>query len=412
MRKLKISAYYKTLFLIIAFGLAGCARDKYPKNEWDTALCSSEWDAPPNNLNGEKADELIRDALKSDRGVGFTAAVMIDGQLIWSGAAGKAIRTKNGEITRNAKMRIGSLAKPLTAALAAKMYEEGAIDIDAPIQTYVPAFPVKQETITIRQLAMHISGIRQYDFSNLSESSSGVHYDRLEDALHVFADDPLIFNPGDALHYSSLGYNLIGAALENASDTSFDQAIRRKITEPMDLNETLVDDPSQFTQCRTKFYTILFAKVPIVTLWRDQSDSYSSAGMLSSAEDMAAFATAVFASDFFAPAGKTLLTTPGALNDGTIINRTFGWEVSYNEQGEIDWYGHGGVTNGAHASVRYYPALKMAVAGIVNYNYLLSDRYPDFFEVTREELPALFSHGAAREKVRGLESSALPSSDQ
>jgi len=370
-------------------------RDEYPRNEWDADLCAANSRTLPSDPKSERADALMREALKADRGVGFTAAVMIDGQLIWSGTAGKAIKSKNGQITKNAKIRVGSLAKPLTATLAAKMYEEGIIDIDAPIQTYVPEFPEKKETITIRQLSMHVSGIRQYDFSNLSESSNAVHYDRLEDALQVFANDPLISSPGEELNYSSLGYNLIGAALENTYGASFDEAMRNKVTEPLNLKDTLVDNPRQFTACRTKFYTILFSKVPIKTLWRDQSDSYSSAGMLSTAEDLAAFATFVFGSDFFSPATKELLTTPGALNDGTIINRTFGWEVSYNDQGEVEWYGHGGVTNGAHASLRYYPATKMAVAGIINYNYLLTDRYPNFFGVTREKLPALFSKNDA-----------------
>lgn len=379
-----------SVFLIASVCLVACSSDEYPKNEWVASTCSADDTFGVGSSKGRQASAMLEDALAIDHGVGFSAAVMIDGELVWSKAAGKAVRRKNGELTTKARMRLGSLAKPFTAVLAAKLYEDGVIDIDAPIQEYVPSFPEKDGVITIRNLANHSSGIRQYDFSNLKESNSDIQYDDLEDALFVFADDPLVSAPGEAVLYTSLGYNLIGAAIENAYGGTFDEAMKVLITEPLNLTGTTVDDPTQFTPCRPKFYTIAFGRFPIKTIWRNQSDSYSSAGMLSTAVDINEFTNHVFSGDFLSLETQELIKNQGVLNDGTKTNRTFGWEVKLDENGEVEWYGHGGVTNGAHASVRYYPKSNMVVAGIINYNFWLTDRYPQFFQAIREDIPALF----------------------
>jgi hypothetical protein len=72
----------------------------------------------------------------------------------------------------------------------------------------------------------------------------------------------------------------------------------------------------------------------------------------------------------------------------------FAWEIHRGPDGEVDWYGLGGAANGAHASVRYYPRLDIAIAGAINYNFFLTDKQPAFFRAIREEIPALY--GAAQ----------------
>jgi serine beta-lactamase-like protein LACTB len=61
------------------------------------------------------------------------------------------------------KFRVGSVSKPMTAAAAATIVEAGRLDLDAPIQRYVPSFPEKAHPITTRQLDGHLAGIRGYD---------------------------------------------------------------------------------------------------------------------------------------------------------------------------------------------------------------------------------------------------------
>src|SRR5437899_487536 len=64
--------------------------------------------------------------------------------------------------TPETQFRIGSVSKPLTADAVAQLYEAGKLDLDAPVQRYVPTFPQKGALITTRLLGGHLAGIRHY----------------------------------------------------------------------------------------------------------------------------------------------------------------------------------------------------------------------------------------------------------
>ena len=83
---------------------------------------------------------------------GIAIAASVDGQTIWSEGFGYADLEHRVPMTSSIKFRVGSIAKPLTAAAVATLHDEGRLDLDVPIQRYVPAFPEKAHPITARQL--------------------------------------------------------------------------------------------------------------------------------------------------------------------------------------------------------------------------------------------------------------------
>lgn len=119
--------------------------------------------------------------------------------------------------------RIGSVAKSMTAYAAAQLFDTGKLDIDAPVQKYVPDFPEKQSVITSRQLLGHLSGIRHY---GRDEFVSRVHYENVNAGLVIFKDDLLLSAPGEAYSYSSYGYNLLSAVIESAAGPGQDLVIK------------------------------------------------------------------------------------------------------------------------------------------------------------------------------------------
>lgn len=383
------------VFLILAgvvFGLVGFVRmeDKYPKGEYRQASCKLGDRTSQQNDQANRAHSLMLESIKKDHGVGIVAAVVIDGQLVWADAAGYGELQSRTPLSDGALMRIGSVSKPITAALAAKLHELGEIDIDAPIQQYLPEFPDRGTKITIRNLAAHLSGIRQYDFANFEESNSRIRFETLSEAAAIYIEDPLVSDPGEAVNYTSLGYNLIGAAVERATGKSFDAALQEYISIPMKLESFMVDDSDKNIPCRARFHTVYFGKFPMTTIWRDHSDAYPSAGILSTATDLAFFASEVFAGDFFATETVSLFTNEVYLNNGEGSNRSFGWEIFYDDNGSVSYFGHGGLTNGAVAELRYYPEEKLAFALITNYNVWLTDKAPQYQELYHRQFPELF----------------------
>ena len=91
-----------------------------------------------------------------------------------------------------------------------------------------------------------------------------------------------------------------------------------------------------------------------------------------SARDLAVFADEIFNGDFLQPETLKLFTSPVTPPGGTPTGYSFGWQMGRSIDEKTEWYGHGGEINGAYASVRYYPASTITVAGMTNYDYWLT----------------------------------------
>ena len=375
---------------LLFLGLKIRAEDKYPSGESSIKNCEAATFHANESRKGRQATKLLAQALDDDNGAGLAAAVVINGDLIWSGGVGKADRRHRIAMRANSRLRIGSVSKPITAALTAALAEQRVIDLDAPIQSYVTDFPDSSQPITIKMLATHLSGIRHYDFANFDEANNREQFETLTDALALLGDNPFIADPLAQEYYSSFGYNLIGAAIENATDMEFGDVLIEYLGQPMGLDSLIVDDPSVRTRCRSRFYTVYFGALTQNTIWRNHSDAYPSAGILISAADLAMFTNKTFASDFFSEQSKALFTTPGVTTGGEETSYSFGWHVDRNTHGDVESFSHGGITNGAYAEVKYFPETRMSVAVISNYNLWLTDKRPAFNDLSQTQLPELF----------------------
>jgi CubicO group peptidase (beta-lactamase class C family) len=149
---------------------------------------------------------------------GFSVAVAVNGRVVWTQGYGYADLEQKVPVTPETKFRIGSVSKSLTAAAVARLAQEGKLDVDAPVQRYVPTFPDKGVVITTREVGGHLAGIRPY---NDGEFETCAHYANVVDALDIFKNDPLIAPPGTKFSYSSYGFNLISAVVRGAAGESF-----------------------------------------------------------------------------------------------------------------------------------------------------------------------------------------------
>ncbi len=309
--------------------------------------------------------------------------------MLWSGAAGYADLEAQIELTTQTRMRIGSVSKPFTAAIVLRLAGREELDLDGDIRNLVPELAAPQQgIITARNIASHTSGIRHYDFNDIMDANNFLYFPSLTDALARTASDPLVSQPGEQFHYSSLAYNVLGVAAERASNQSFGELLTSEIAEPLGLANTIIDHPLNIIENRTRFYTHFPDGVTRNTIWRDSSDFYPSGGILSTAEDLAAFTNAMFAGDLLPPSFRADVMTEAMTNDGAPTGYSFGWQIVRNEAGIIIHYEHGGETNGGYAFVRYTPASGTVVAMVGNTNQAVGEPY--FFEGARNALPAIF----------------------
>nr|XP_033776819.1 serine beta-lactamase-like protein LACTB, mitochondrial [Geotrypetes seraphini] len=136
------------------------------------AECESEEKAGKRRQTFARAIAQSRDLLqkiKDESGVpGIVVGVSVDGKEVWSEGLGFADIENRVQCNPATVMRIASISKSLTMMAVARLWQEGKLDLDAPVQKYVPEFPEKEfegekVTITTRMLVSHLSGIRHYE---------------------------------------------------------------------------------------------------------------------------------------------------------------------------------------------------------------------------------------------------------
>ena len=328
------------------------------------------------------AIERARDVVQRHRvslGIpGISAAVGIDGMIVWSEGFGYADLENRVPATERTLYRIGSVSKPVTAAAVVQLATAGKLDLDAPVQRYVPSFPEKQQPVTTRRVAGHIAGIRHYA-ANESVGEGQRHYDDVVDSLMIFQDDPLLFDPGERYSYSSYGWNLISAVVQGAAGEEFLTYMQRNVFDPLGMNDTYADDPSWIIDGRTRFYSSSpngTINAPFV----DNSYKWAGGGFIASVDDLVRFGTAHLSAGFLPQEALDLLFTSQRTNDGEETSYGIGWRVGRfgalfpedspvrnSELADLPVMHHGGSSVGGRAFLLLIPEERMVVALLVNY---------------------------------------------
>jgi hypothetical protein len=179
-----------------------------------------------------EARRMVSDTMISLGAPGAAICLLRDGKILWSQGFGFADLEQRVPATRETRFRIASVSKAVTSVALGILVERGQLDLDAPVQRYVPSFPVKRYPITVRQVAGHLAGIRHY---REGEFESQRRYASLSDGLNIFSADSLLFEPGTRFEYSSYGWNLIGAVIEGASGESYASFMRREVHAPLGM---------------------------------------------------------------------------------------------------------------------------------------------------------------------------------
>ncbi len=317
--------------------------------------------ADPRIAAAHQEAEALRLAVGSP---GLSVAVAIGGEIVWAEGLGEADAENHLPVDPKTRFRIGSLSKLLTAALAARLLEAGKLDLDAPIQLYVPAFPVKDpdRPITPRLLAGHLGGIRHYlplDFIRPPKT-----YPNLAEALEMFRDNPLVGPPGTVYNYSSFGYNLLGVALEAAGGGEFGSLVARYVLDPLHLAATTADNPEALIEDRARPYRKadggLRNEKPI-----DSRFKLPSGGFLSTATDLARFAAAHEAPGFLKQETLDILFTSQKKASGEETGVGLGWRIAEDPAGRRIYH-HGGSIEGGRAMLVLYPDQNLAIAVLTN----------------------------------------------
>ncbi|MEQ9404593.1 MAG: serine hydrolase domain-containing protein [Cyclobacteriaceae bacterium] len=308
-----------------------------------------------------KARAIMAEVMEENETPGMAVAVSVKGELVWSEGFGFSDVENQKKVDPAVTLfRIGSVSKTLTASAIALLIEEGKLDVDQPVQTYVPGFPEKKYPITVKQTGGHIAGIRHY---RGREMWSDVYYPTVNEGLEIFKDDSLLFEPGTDYSYSSYGWNLISAVIEGASGEEFLTYMQRRVFNPLEMKNTKADIASDEMENRTKFYVRSDTGV-VVAPYVDNSYKWAGGGFIASAEDLIIFGHSHVRSGFLKQESLDAVQKPQTLNNGESTNYGMGWRSG--EDDEKFYVGHSGGSVGGITQFKIYPEEEVIVALVSN----------------------------------------------
>jgi serine beta-lactamase-like protein LACTB, mitochondrial len=192
-------------------------------------------------------DAAVQAEMARQEAIGVAVGVIRDGRIVYLKGYGQADREREIPVTTKTVFNWASNSKPVGAVLAMQLVKAGKLDLDADVRNYVPEFPDKGKKITCRDLLCHQSGIPHY--SNGLVLVTRRRYDSKRpfldpmNALDKFKDSPLLFEPGEKFSYTTYGYILLSAVIQQAGKESLAEQLRKRIKEPFGLKSLELDMP-------------------------------------------------------------------------------------------------------------------------------------------------------------------------
>ncbi len=244
------------------------------------APAAAQAPAPPADARVARIDSLVRAFHAVGR---FSGAVLVGegGRVLFEGGAGEANREwhlPNGPAVR---FRIASTTKQFTAALVLQLWEEGRLELDAPVGRYLPEYPRPQgDRVTLHHLLTHSSGIPDYVGLPGFYATIARREHTPAELVALTSALPLEFEPGSRWSYSNSGYVLLGLVIERVTGKPYERVLRERILDPLGLADTGYDRPDEVVERRASGYVAVeggYANAPFL----DPSVVYS-AGMLRS----------------------------------------------------------------------------------------------------------------------------------
>ncbi|HEX8247761.1 MAG TPA: serine hydrolase domain-containing protein [Pyrinomonadaceae bacterium] len=311
----------------------------------------------------KKADAFLAQWDKNDM-PGCGVGAVKDGRLVYKRAFGMANLDYDVPNTTSTLFNLASASKPFTAMSIALLAQQGKLSLDDDIRKHVPEIPKYDETVTIRHLIHHTSGIREYQaliFFGGRDTDNALNDKTI---LNMLARQKnLSFKPGSKYQYSNSNYHLLGIIVGRASGKSLRAFAEENIFKPLGMKNTMFfDNRFEVVKNRAAGYRVNPDKS--IRARSSLFDLVGGGGVLTTVEDLY-----LWEQNFYEPkiGNKELLlmmTTPGTLNSGEKINYGFG--LFHNEYKGLPVIKHSGNMTGYRAQLVSFPEQKFTVIALCN----------------------------------------------
>jgi CubicO group peptidase (beta-lactamase class C family) len=309
-------------------------------------------------------DQLLSDLISSNKVAGISAGFATNNSIKWMASNGVANIEKDQKFEVDTKVRTASIAKSMTAVAVMQLVEKGLVDLDKPIDIYIPEFIQKHDTkITTRHLLSHTSGISAY--KNVKETENRINYRSLREVYDVFKDRKLRFQPGTDFYYTSYGYVLLGILIEKVTGMSYERYMTINIWDKAGMVNTGIENRADLPENMSALFTKTRKGKIDNAKANDLSNRIPGGGLYSTVKDILNFGIALLDGKLVSPETLEIMTTHHSLekyNNGY----GFGFYLYGKTPNENSIYGHNGAQTGASGQLFLVPSLNLVTVALSN----------------------------------------------
>ncbi|HEV7950111.1 MAG TPA: serine hydrolase domain-containing protein [Glaciihabitans sp.] len=254
------------------------------------------------------------------------------------------------EVPVDGEVRIASNTKMYVAVVVLQLVEEGLVELDAPIETYLPGLlrgtGIDGTAITVRQLLQHTSGLPEYADKVAADAFAAQNvYISPRDMLDVALERPANFAPGEQWQYSNTNYLTLGLLVERLTERPLAEQIHDRIVKPLNLKHTYLPTPGEREirgEHPSGYHVTTEGELREITTM-DPAFGWAAGAMVASPSELNRFMQAVLGGELLSESSLTEMQTDVFAGDELWPEATYGLGLqSYPLScGGVAW-GHGG----------------------------------------------------------------------
>jgi D-alanyl-D-alanine carboxypeptidase len=305
---------------------------------------------------GSQTDEYVRVMMLKKHIPALSVAVLKDGKVLKVQSYGLANIETHSTAASQTVYKIGSLSKQFIAAAVMLLQQDGKIDLDNRVSKYLDSVPSAWESITIRNLLTHTSGLVRDapDFDPLKVRP-------LSDEIKAIYALPLDFTPGTQWDYSNMNYYVLAAIIGKVTSVNWADWISKHIFKPCGMNQTRAVSVTDLILNRANGYKRASEGWENADIWLALRPS---GAFVSSITDLAKWDRTLCSDRLLSAVSKKQMWTTMKLNDGQNTHYGFGWFVdSTNNHLRIH---HDGGVPGFRSDFERFPDDKLTVIVLTN----------------------------------------------
>jgi len=319
----------------------------------------------------QKIDELFREFDMGDK-PGVVVGVTQNGKTEYSKAFGMANLEYDLPLTLDSVLQVGSVSKQFTAFAILLLSEEGKIDLNAPVKTYLDYFPDFDNEITVRHMIHHVSGLRgSISFMMANGIAEEDVFTNDLDITIAKKQQALNFEPDTFYTYCNLSYSLLAQIVVKVTGKSFRAYVDETIFKPLKMNSSFFHDTKfELIKNKAEAYTVQPEEIlnsPIVHA------SYGSTNLFTTIKDVIKWAEELMNPQIFSKEIVEKAFTPHECKNGFKTGYGFGFGIhDYKGKCAVE---HGGSDAGYRAHIWMIPKENLGILLLSNRSDFDSDKF-------------------------------------